>query len=183
MILLLRFASSLLCELERTVHSLMKRTLRWIPIVTRISFWTITFLLAKHVGWFSFPGGLFPVGSLFPRNSVVESWTVANPFLFLLILAYSFNRSSFRTYLLESIDILLSFVRNLHCLFPLPFDSPLAAAPLAGFSRCLSQEENASHDFLFQVSDQHCFKSDVVSRFTFLNSIFNAQRQQWLQLF
>ena len=40
-----------------------------------------------------------------------------------------------------------------------------AAAAEAGFSQ----------DFLVQVWDRHLLKSDVVSQFTFLNSILNAQ--------
>ena len=44
------------------------------------------------------------IKGLLPRNSVVESWTVANPFLFLGVLAYSLDRVSFHTDLLESID-------------------------------------------------------------------------------
>ena len=36
----------------------------------------------------------------------------------------------------------------------------------------------------FKESDQkYLFTSGVVSRYTFLNSILNVQRQQWLQLF
>ena len=97
---------------------------------------------------------LFLSGSLFPRNSVVDSWTVANPNLCLWVLAYSLDRVSFHTDLLESIDLLLSIVGNLHLfIFPLPLDLPLAAAaPEAGFSSCVSREEK-------------CFSRIVCSRY------------------
>ena len=45
-----------------------------------------------------------------------ESWTVANLYMFLWILAYSLDRVAFHTCLLERIILLLSIVRNLHSL-------------------------------------------------------------------
>ena len=57
-----------------------------------------------------FPEELFLVCVLFPRNSAAESWTVSNPFVSFL------DRVLFHTTsLLESTDLLLSIVRNLHC--------------------------------------------------------------------
>ena len=52
----------------------------------------------------------FLSGFLFPRNSVLESWTVANPFLF-GIHVFSRGCVSFRTCLLESTDLLPSRTR------------------------------------------------------------------------
>ena len=102
------------------------------------------------------------IKGLLPRNSVVESWTVANPFLFLGVLAYSLDRVSFHTDLLESIDLLLSILRNFHCFFfPLPLDFLLAAvAPEVSFSKLsfFTRRENASHEFVFQVSDRDLFQ-------------------------
>ena len=83
----------------------------------------------------------FLSGSVVPRNSVVKSWEVANSCLVLWVLAYSLDRVSFHTYLLESTDF--SPLYSLHCFFfALPFFFPLAAeAPEAGLSSCFSREE------------------------------------------
>ena len=59
-------------------------------------------------------GYLYSEG-LFPRNFLVESCSVANPHLFQSFLDSSLDRVSFHTSLLESTDLLLSTVRNLHC--------------------------------------------------------------------
>ena len=75
-------------------------------------------------------------GSFFPTNSVVERAGRSRILTFSLgVLAYSLDRVSFHTYLLERIDLLLSSARNFHCLFfPLPLDLQVAAAaPEAGF--------------------------------------------------
>ena len=54
----------------------------WMPAITGISYWDNQ--KAKHVGWFSFPEGLIPVGLSFSKKkkTVVESWTIANSVLF-----------------------------------------------------------------------------------------------------
>ena len=71
--------------------------------ITSIPFWTITLVKkAKQVGWSSFIERLFLSASPFPKNSVVESWTVANT-------SFSFGFSL----------ILWIVVRNLHCCFSL----------------------------------------------------------------
>ena len=72
---------------------------------------------AKLVGWSSFLKDLFLSGFLFPRNFVVENWTVANPDFFLCILASSLDRISCHTYLLASVDRLLFIAHSLHCFF------------------------------------------------------------------
>ena len=65
---------------------------------------------------------MFLSRSFFPKNSVVESWTVAIPSLFLWCVAYSLDRVPFHTYLLEKIDLLLFIVRNVQrFFFLLPF--------------------------------------------------------------
>ena len=90
-----------------------------LPTITSIPFWTVTLSKETEARWlvvlswrtFSCRGPSFPI------NSVVESWTVANPYLFLWILASSLECVSFNSYLLGSIDILLPIVRTLHCFF------------------------------------------------------------------
>ena len=65
---------------QLAIPFLMKEALKWMPVITGISPCgkSITiFSGQKYVGKFSIPEGLFP-----PRNSVVENWTVANPYLF-----------------------------------------------------------------------------------------------------
>ena len=105
---------------------------------------------------------------------------LGNPSWRAWVLASSLDRVPDHTCLIESTDLLLSIVRNLHCSFFLcPYTCPWPAAPEAGFSRCISRGEMHLTSFLFQVSDHHLLKSGVVSRFTFSNSLLNAQRQQW----
>ena len=98
-------------------------------------------------------------------------------FLFLRIVAYVHDRVSFHTFPLGSID-LLSIVRSIHCFFSFAL-TLVAVSSEAGFSNCLSRKRKCFSRF---VSSMHrttiCFKSGVVSRFTFLNSILNVQRQQ-----
>ena len=107
--------------------------------------------------------------SLFPRNSVVESWTVANPYLFLWVVVSSLDRVSFHTHLLENIDLVLPIVHHVHNFsFFWPLRLALtAAAPEAGLSSCLSREETMRlTSCLLQVSDTFFFeKSAVVLRF------------------
>ena len=110
--------------LERTltpkfaISFLTPRTLKRVPIITGIPFRTIT-LSEGEACWLGFPflNASFLSEFLFPRNSVVVSWTVANPLLFLCVLAYTLDRVPFHTYLLENIDLLLSIGRNIHCFF------------------------------------------------------------------
>ena len=108
--------------------------------------------------------GYFLSGSLFPWNSVVESCTVAN-------------------HSLPEGGLMLSIARNLHCFFfPLPLDSPLAAAvPEAGFSSCLSREETC---FLINFSDPSSgppsFSLWCSLTIHLSNNILNSQRQQWI---
>ena len=98
----LGFAPSLVRILERTrspefaIPFLMKGTLGWMPVSTGMPSWS---------------------GLLFPRNSVMESWTVATPHVFPWVLAFSRGRVTFHTHLLGSNDLLLSIVRNIHCFF------------------------------------------------------------------
>ena len=123
---------------------------------------------------------LFLSKSLFPRNSVVESWTVAVPYLF-LVDSRLVSGSCFMPHLSprEHWPFVVPCTHSPLFLFPLPLDVSLAAAaPQTGFTNCLSRVTN----FLFQVSDHHIFRSGVVSRFTFLNSILNVQGQKWLEL-
>ena len=67
-------------------------------------------------------------------------------------------------------------------LFPSPTDVPKALdqRQRLAFQVVFHEKTNASHDSLLQISDHHLSESDVVSRFSFLNIIFNVQRQQWL---
>ena len=76
--------------------------------------WTITFFSAKQVGWFSFPEVLARPSF---QGVTSWSWTVANPFLFLWILASSQDRVSFHTCLLKSTDTFLSVVHNVNYFF------------------------------------------------------------------
>ena len=92
--------------------------------------------------------------SLFPRNSVVESWTVANPFFFPLGFRL-FSGSCFTPHLFprEHWPIVVHCTQSPLFLCPLPLDMSLAAAaPAADFSSCLSREENG---FSRTISDHH----------------------------
>ena len=88
---------------------------------------------------FPFPEDFYLLGSLFPRNCVVESLTVANSFLFLWVLVSSLDRVSLHTYLLESLDLSSSTVRNIS-VFPSPETRPkLQLCQKLAFQSCLSR--------------------------------------------
>ena len=93
----------------------------WMPVVTRTPFWTIVPFKKKknEASWLGFPSLKdISVGVLFPRNSDVESWTVASPYIFHWMLAHFLDRVCVTPYLLESIiNFWSSNVRNLHCFF------------------------------------------------------------------
>ena len=88
----------------------MIRALKRMAVVTSISLWTVSLFEGEARGLVFFSR----------NNSFMESWTVANPFLFHWIHAFSLNRVSFHICLLESINLLLSTVCNLQC-FLCPF--------------------------------------------------------------
>ena len=79
----------------------------------------------------AFTEGFFLSGSNL-HNSVVESWTVANPFLFLLVLASSLDRVSLHNSVLESTDLALSVARNLQCFFPFTLGLALGCSSARG---------------------------------------------------
>ena len=135
---------------------LMRGALRWMPVIRGIPCRS----KGKHVGT------SFPVGSLFPRNSVMESRTVATPYLFLWVPAHSLGRVSFHTYLFKSTDLLLSIVRNIHCFFFLcPQTCPwLQLRQKRAFQVAFNEKRNASHDFSAPRRGPPSFFSLVSSR-------------------
>ena len=98
---LLWFAPSLFRMLERTltpkfaIPFLMKGTLWWEPVITCVSFETMTLQKAKHVGWFSFTEGLLSCRG--PSFQGIPSWrpgrsrTLIFSFEFSLLLCIVFH--------------------------------------------------------------------------------------------
>ena len=122
------------------------------PVITNISFLdNHPFKKRTPLAGFPFLKDIFQSGFFVPKSSVVESWTVTNLFFLLWSLASFLDRLSFHTHLFESIDFLLSMVRNFTCFFCiLSLDLPLAAlAPEAGFSG-LSREETDNPTEIFE---------------------------------
>ena len=81
-----------------------------------------------------------------------------------------------------------SMVRNLQHLFHFSLGLALGSSgSKAGggfFKLSFTRRDTVLTNCLFQeVQEHHIFQSGKVPRFNLLNSVFNAQRQQWLQLF
>ena len=149
------------------------------PTITSISFSTITlFKKAKHVGWFSSPEGFFLSASLFPKNSIVESWTVANPLLLLIV----FHSTLVSSRALTFFCCPLCAISNVS--FSIALRLALGCSSVRGglFKFSFMRRKMLPHDLSASGVGPPFVQSGAVSRFILLNSILNVQRQQWLQL-
>ena len=178
--------------LERThvtrfaVPFLMKRTFKWMPLITCNPFKTITLKKNRSMlGGVPFHKDVFLSSLLCPKSCVVESWMVANPFLFRWITDSSLERVSCHTCLLECIH-LSSCTQSPLFPFHLTLDLPLAPAALECgiFYVVFHVKRNASHDLSVpSIGPPYVDVWCSLASHLFLNSILNVQRQQWLQLF
>ena len=136
---------------------------------------------AKNVGWFSFAEELVPVGVPLSKKFRRGEVGCREPFPFPLD-----SRLVFGSCVIPHLSPREHGHHVVHCtqspqfLFPLPLDLLLAAvAPEAGCSSCLAREEKCFSRFFSSKYRTAIFvESGVVSRFTSVNSIFNAQRQR-----
>ena len=105
-------------------------------------------------------------GPIFTKNSVVESWTVANPFLFLWVVASSLDRVSLHNSVLESTDLALSVARNLQCFSSLcPWSCTwLQQRQRRAFQVVFHMKRNASHEFAVPSIGPPYLKSGVAWR-------------------
>ena len=139
-----------------------------VPVITGIPFGTITLINnAKHFGWFSSPQDSFLSGSLFPRNSVVESWMIANPsFGFsLLWMVFHSTLMSLRALIFCCPLSAISTVYILRC----PW---LQQRQRRAFEVVFHEKRTAPHDSCVRNTGLPCFQTGEVYRFTLLNSIF-----------
>ena len=121
----------------------------------------------KLVGWVSFPERLLPVGVPLCKKKK-SSWRAGR--------SHSTLPSS----------RVLTFCCPLHVISTVYFSFVLrlfldCRSARDKFSSCFQGEENVSHELSVPgIGPPFFFESVVVSRFTFLNTILNVQRQQWL---
>ena len=146
---------------------LMKKALRWMPVITSIVCWTIILFkaIARLLVVLTFREWYLS-GWLYPRSSLVESWSVANPVPFRWILAYFLDRVFIpRSSLLESIDLFVVICTQTPLFLfwcPLTCSSRCSSVRGGQFKLSFTRTEMLLTIFLFQGSDHHILKSGAV---------------------